>query len=177
MSLILKNKEPVGGIYAIDVDTLGTYYGETDNIKRRWAKHRKQLASGRHHNIKLRRAYRYLGPGKFHFRIILQSFELDNSKQLRLAAEKVLILNDPHNLNTAGSQAVAITELALPNKELYRNKIVFLERIRTTGYARIRNGKGGPLLGVEDVEGKFRMGLFRTDMHCRLTRINSRDKT
>lgn len=177
MSIILKTKEPVGGIYAIDVDTLGTYYGETDNIKRRWAKHRKQLANGRHHCIKLRRAWRYLGPSKFHFRIIAQSFEIDGSKQLRLQLEKALILADPNNLNTAGSQATAITELALPDKQIYRSKVVFLERIRSSGYARIRNGKAGPLLGVEDVSGKFRMGLFRTDEICRLTRINSRDKT
>jgi hypothetical protein len=174
MNLTTKTYQPVGGVYAIDVDDLGTYYGETDNIKRRWTNHRKQLASGRHHNIKLRNAHRHLGPSKFHFRIIQQSFELDNSKQLRLQVEKALILNDPNNLNTAGSQAVTVTEAALPNKPIYRNKVIFMERIRGGSYARIRNGKSGPILGLEAVEGKWRMGLFRTDQLCRLTRINTR---
>lgn len=169
--------KPIGGIYAIDVDQLGTYYGETDNILRRWAKHRKQLASGRHHNIKLRNAYRHLGAGAFHFRIIQQSLELDASKQLRLTVEKVLILNDPYNLNTAGSKAVQVTEAALPDKPIYRNKLIYIERIRGGSYARIRSGKAGPILGVEAVEGKWRMGTFRTNVRCELTRVNTRDKT
>lgn len=175
MNLTPKLK-PVGGIYAIDVDQLGTYYGETDNILRRWAKHRKQLASGKHHCIKLRNAYRHLGPGAFHYRIIQQSPELDASKTLRLQVEKALILNDPHNLNTAGSQAIQATEAALPDKPIYRNKLIFMERIRGGSYARIRNGKAGPILGVEAVEGKWRMGTFRTDAKCALTRVNTRDK-
>ena len=175
MTITTKTK-PVGGIYKITVDDLGTYYGETDNISRRWAKHRKQLASGRHHNIKLRNAYRHLGPGKFHFTIIAQSLEIDASKTLRLQLEKALILSDPHNLNTAGSMADKVTEAQLPDKPLYRNKIVYMERIRGGSYARIRNGKAGPILGMEAVEGKWRMGLFRTDQQCRLSRINTRDK-
>lgn len=166
-----------GGIYAIDVAGVGTYYGESDNIQRRWTKHRKQLASGRHHCIKLRNAWKHLGPGKFTFRILAQSTELDASKTLRLAMEKALILADPNNLNTAGSVADKVTGTSLPNKDIYRNRIVYLKRIRATNYAQIRvTSKDGPILGVELVEGTFRMGLFQSDAKCKLTRINTRTK-
>lgn len=162
----------IGGIYRIVVRTVGTYYGESDNIARRWGRHRKQLANGKHHNMKLRRAWKYLGPSYFSFEIVEQSYELDHSKQLRLLRESALILADPLNLNTAGSEATALRAEALPDKEIYRSRTLYLERIPNGGYAKIRlDSKTGPLLGVESVDGKFRMGLFTTDGECKLTRM------
>lgn len=170
--------KPLGGLYKIIVDGIGTYYGESDNIPRRWARHRKQLRNGRHHNVKLRRAYKDLGDRKFHFHIIEQSLVLSLSKALRLAAEKALILNDPNNLNTAGSQVEIIIGDCLPVHDKYRNKTVYLERLPRSGLARVRlMTKVGMILGIETMDGKFRSGTFSTDKDCKLVRITSRAKT
>lgn len=167
--------KPLGGLYKIVVDGIGTYYGESDNIPRRWARHRKQLRNGRHHNVKLRRAYRDLGDRKFHFIIIEQSEVLTASKALRLVAEKVLIRNDPNNLNTAGSQAEIIQGDYLPVHDKYRNKKkLYLERVPRTGLARVRyETKTGMILGLETMDGKFRSGTFSTDANCKLTRLKN----
>lgn len=166
-------KRPLGGIYKIVVDGIGTYYGESDNIPRRWKIHRKQLNNGKHHNVKLRRAWKDLGALKFHFIIIQQSKELTESKQLRLVAEKALILSDPSNLNTYASEAEIIQGDSLPFKDKYKSRPqVYLERVPRSGLARVRIGhKTGQILGIETMDGKFRSGTFRTDALCKLTRL------
>jgi hypothetical protein len=164
-------KGPQGGIYVITVDGLGNYYGESDNIPRRWARHRKQLANDRHHCVKLRRAWRDLGPAAFHFHVYERSQELTENKALRRFIERNLILADPMNLNTAGSEAKPITASALPLKDVYSARCLYIERVPRTGLARVRTVKGGMLLGIETIEGKFRAGYFHTDMACRLERI------
>lgn len=164
--------KPLGGLYTITVDGIGIYYGESDNIPRRWARHRRQLNNGRHHNIKLRRAYRDLGPKAFHFAVIAQSKELTDNKELRKSMETTLILADKHNLNTAKSESESVSVESLPSKDIYRNRIVYLERVPRSTLARVRaETKTGTLLGIEAVDGKFRMGRFQTDANCKLTRM------
>src|SRR5678815_1627772 len=127
----------LGGLYKITVDGIGIYYGESDNIPRRWTRHRKQLNSGRHHNIKLRRAFKDLGAKAFHFEIIAQSKELTENKLLRKQLETNLIKADPHNLNSAKSDAEQINSEGLPKKPAYQNRLVYLERVARTGLARV----------------------------------------
>jgi hypothetical protein len=119
---------PKGGIYRIVVEGIGTYYGESDNIPRRWRHHRKLLANHRHHCLKLRRAWIALGPKAFRFEVLEQSVELTESKALRLLKERALIKGDPLNLNTADSEVEAVTELALPFKDVYVGREVHLVR-------------------------------------------------
>src|ERR1044072_2026204 len=98
-----------GGIYTITVNDIGIYYGESDNILRRWIKHRKQLYSGKHANIKLRRAFMYFGIEAFIFTILEQSEELEKSKQFRLFRELQLITQNPLCLNIRGNQEIELT--------------------------------------------------------------------
>lgn len=166
--------KPQGGIYVIRVKGVGNYYGESDNIKRRWAKHRKQLYSNRHHCVKLRRAFAAFGMSAFTFEILEQSEELDRNKQLRLTREALLISSDPLCLNTKGNEATEVTELSLPDRPIYRNRELFLERKPRTQYVNVRVKRGGQLLGIECMSEKFRMGTFITDQHCNLTRKTTR---
>lgn len=163
----------MGGIYRIVVDGVGTYYGESDNIPRRWRHHRKLLSNHRHHCLKLRRAWIALGPGKFRFEVLEQSEELTASKALRLMKERALIKGDPLNLNTADSEVSGVSELELPYKEHYRSRVVRLVRKGKSGVVEVRDRKG-MLLGIELMDGKFRMGWFETDGYCRLTRLTGR---
>lgn len=163
-------RKPVGGVYVIRVAKIGNYYGETTNIRSRWARHRKQLSNNRHHCYRLRRAWAALGAGAFTFEVLEQSEELDANKHLRLAREAFYIASDPLALNTKGNEAPVVTEAALPDRELYRSRTVFLERVPRTQYVNVRERRHGPLLGVELMDTKFRMGTFTTDSTCKLTR-------
>lgn len=159
------------GIYVIRVDGIGNYYGESNDIKRRWAQHRKQLYTGKHHCIKLRRAFRYLGPNAVHFEILEQSDALETSKQLRLLKESALIKADPLCLNTAISEADKVTVTSLPNRPVYRNRTVCLTIIRNTNLVLIKTERQGNFLGVEELAKHMRLGTFVTDEQCRLKRI------
>ena len=164
--------KPLGGLYRIIVKGIGTYYGESDNIPRRFRQHRKLLHNRRHHCIKLRKAYIALGPSAFTFEIIEQSEELTASKALRQIKEKLLIDADPFNLNTAASKVEEITDRYMPNQDRYRNQpILQLKRKGKSGIVEVRDSKGR-LLGVEMMQTKFRAGCFSTDDQCRLTRLN-----
>jgi len=172
---LLNTGSTKGGIYRIFVEGWGSYYGETDNIARRWARHRKQLANGKHHCLKLRRAWLYRGPRAFHFEVLELSPELDTSKSLRLLREQFYISSDPMCLNTKGANPELATETSLPDREIYRNRVVCLQRIGKSQMATIRLGaRNGLLLGVEEISGKFRLGLFNSNAQCKLTRMRTR---
>ncbi len=160
-----------GGIYMIIVKDVGVYYGETVNIKTRWARHRKQLYSGRHHCIKLRRAFKYLGPEAFKFTILEQSERLDKSKQYRMLRQSEYIRLDPLCLNTAvNEKAYKVTEKSLPNRPVYRNKEVKLQRVAKSGLVLVKDNKTGKSLGVEVWDKQFNLGVFTTDVFCTLIR-------
>jgi hypothetical protein len=165
----------LGGLYRIVVEGLGTYYGESDQIPRRWRHHRKLLANHRHHCLKLRRAWIALGAGAFRFEVIEQSRELTESKALRLMRERLLILSDPLNLNTAGSGVAGVTETSLPPKDAYRGRVVRLVRKGRSGVVEVRECSG-LLLGIELMDGKFRVGTFRSDADCVLTRLKGAER-
>lgn len=164
-----------GGLYKIVVDGVGTYYGESVNIPARWARHRKQLYNRRHANLKLKAAWHSpeIGPSKFHFIVIEQSEELTKNTDLRLYREKLLILEDPNNLNVVHGSKQAVTEAQLPPRPLYQNRTVVLKRHSRTNFVKVCNEKG-QLLGTEYLDFKFRLGKFTTDSECRLTRVGPR---
>lgn len=160
-----------GGIYTISVTDIGIYYGETDNILRRWIRHRKQLYSGKHANIKLRRAFMYFGIEAFTFSILEQSDALENSKQFRLFRELQLITQDPLCLNIRGNQEIELTPGQLPNRPAYRNKKITLQRVQRQKFALVIETDTGKKLGVETFTGKMRLGTFYSDQNCKITRI------
>lgn len=155
------------GIYKIVIENIGTYYGESSNIKRRWAQHRKLFYNGRHPNKKLRQAVKILGLGAINFVILEQSEELEKSKQLRLLYEQAYIQADKFNLNHIGSQIESVTQYRLPNKDQYRSKILRLKRYKK--YVQIFDGLD--LVGLELLEGsKFRLGTFKTNEFCEIVK-------
>lgn len=158
----------LGGLYCIEVAGVGNYWGESSNIPRRWATHRKQLYNGRHRNIKLRRLWLALGPEAFTFRIIEQNVELTKNKTLRKMKESLLIAQDPYNLNTLGSSIQCITKTNLPNKLHYRNRYVIIER-STKGMAWVKSDES-VILGIECIEPRFKAGRFFVNNKGELSR-------
>jgi len=150
----------VGGIYSIHVKDVGTYYGESRNILKRWAQHRRKLYSGRHHCVRLRAAFKTYGMEAFTFSIIAQSPELDNSAALRVALEQIFIKKDPNALNTKDNDTV-ITPYAMPKREYYKDRELHLKRVGTKDWARVTDHEGN-LLGMEPLSQKFRLGKFKT---------------
>lgn len=170
--MLPRPKKPLGGVYKIYVEGVGSYYGESSNIPARWARHRKQLNNRRHANHKLKAAWNSpeIGQKKFHFIIIEQSHRMTVNKDLRLYTEKMLILQDPANLNIVHGVNEPVTESKLPNRQIYRNRIVWLKRHNRSSLVKVCN-EAGQLLGNEYLDIKFRMGKFSTDSDCNLTRI------
>lgn len=165
------DKNPKGGIYVISVAGFGNYYGESNNILRRWASHRKQLYNKRHANHLLKSAWMSLGPSAFTFQILESSEELTRSKELRLYRELVYINRDPSCLNIKDGHRNCITVDSLPNRPVYRNKTVILQR-KAKGSKLVRVlDQNRNLLGVEAVEGKFGLGTFTSDNACRLKKV------
>lgn len=59
------------GIYKITcISTNTSYIGQSVAIKRRWATHKKELASGTHYNVHLQRAYDKYGKESFVYEIL-----------------------------------------------------------------------------------------------------------
>lgn len=150
-----------GGIYTIHVEGVGTYYGESQNILKRWAQHRKKLYSGRHHCARLRAAFRAHGMSKFTFKIIAQSPELDKSPALRVALEDMFIKRDPNALNTKGNDT-EITPTRMPRKPQYLNAQLLLKRVGRSAWVQVFD-KDGKWLGTEPTSEKFRLGTFKTE--------------
>ena len=166
-------KKPTGGIYVISVTGVGNYYGESNNIERRWQRHRKQLNNQRHANYRLKAAWKSLGPKHFTFTVLECNEALTVSKELRLYRELLYINNDPHCLNIKDNRAVeVVTSTSLPNRPIYRNRTVILQRkAKGSRLVRIMDDKRN-LLGVEAVVGQFRMGTFKSDVNCKLSKVN-----
>lgn len=165
-------KQYLGGIYSITVDGVGDYYGESADIPRRWARHRLLLIRGRHTNYKLNAAWKALGAKAFTFKVIEQNQLLTENKSLRLLKERALIVSNPLCLNIKDSKSVSVTYYQLPLRDIYRNRIVRIARIRKSALVRICDEQNR-LLGIETVEGTFRMGRFSTDNECVLRRMKA----
>lgn len=158
-----------GGLYKIVVEGYGTYYGESVDIPRRWAKHRKQLMNGRHANWKMRAAFKNSGMSIFTFIVIEQSEELTRNEVLRKVKEGVLIQSDPLCLNIQGAADQPVTATSLPVRDIYRSRVLKIVRIKRGNRVRIYSEEG-KYLGQETVNGKFRLGTFYSDENCNLTR-------
>lgn len=165
-----------GGIYKITIEGVGTYYGETDNILRRWAMHKRLLRNGRHTNYRLKAAVKAVGLHKFTFTILETSAELTASKTLRLLRERLYIEADPQCLNIRDGHDQPVTPNKLPDRILYRNRILHIVRHHKSALVRIYD-ESNQLLGVESVSGKFRLGTFYSSQDCTLTRITRRNKS
>lgn len=160
-----------GGIYAIIVDDVGVYYGESECISKRWATHRKQLSRNSHINPKLRVAYRELGPDKFHFKVLEQSELLDTSKAARLLREAQYIANDPLCLNTKGnSNGESITLTSIPDRPIYRNRKLILKRVGRKKLVNIIDADSLYRIGIETIDIKMRLGTFYSDDKCNIRR-------
>lgn len=160
-----------GGIYAIVVDGVGVYYGESANIKNRWSTHRKQLSRNSHVNPKLRVAWKEYGPDKFHFKVLEQSELLDNSKAARLLREAQYIANDPLCLNTRGNfNGDSITLNTIPDRPIYRNRKLILRRIGRKNLVNIIDADSLYRLGVETITIKMKLGTFYSDDRCNIRR-------
>jgi group I intron endonuclease len=75
------------GIYKIINKIDGNYYvGSSSNVLRRWNRHKNNLNHGRHHNIRLLRAWHKYGEKQFEFEVIrnVMESELLPSEQLFL---------------------------------------------------------------------------------------------
>lgn len=159
-----------GGVYKIVVEGVGTYYGESANIQRRWTRHRMLLRDGRHTNFRLKAAWKAFGPKAFTFTVLMQSIELTQSVALRRMIEKAMIESDPLCLNIRDSKGINVNVQSLPRRAIYANRIVRITRIKRSAIVRITNEEG-LLLGVESVDGKFRMGKFYSDEYCQIRRL------
>lgn len=157
-----------GYIYSIVVSGYGIYYGETTSISKRWWKHNRMFKSGRHHNIKLRYAYNYLGSEAFKFNIISGSEVLGNTK-LRLYEEKILIRANPLCLNIKDNPPLYFTKERSPPNPIYYNRKVHVKRIQNTNFILIKDIDGS-FIGVEQVNSKFMLGTFTIDNNGLLTR-------
>lgn len=65
------------GVYSITHTATGKkYVGSTVNLRIRWAKHRRELRTGVHHNQKLLRAWAKYGANAFVFAVVEETQEL-----------------------------------------------------------------------------------------------------
>jgi hypothetical protein len=151
------------GVYSITVSGVGTYYGESVNIKVRWAQHRKKLYSGRHHCVRLRAAMREWGMDVFEFKILAQSELLEKSVAARTSLEQAYIKADVNALNTKHNDSI-ITPSHMPSRPVYKNKQIRLARIGTKNWCKVYD-TGGHLLGIEPLSEKFRLGTFVTNVY------------
>ncbi len=161
-----------GGIYTISIPGVGTYYGESANIKKRWAVHRKQLYNRTHHCIRLRDAVKALGMEHVRFEVIAQSEILDKSAVARAALEQYFINKDPNALNSVHNTG-SVTPESMPNRDCYRNKsFLYLKRVTRRRKLWVKvEAQDGSLIGMEPLSKAFRLGKFSTDEKCRLKRI------
>lgn len=173
--MLEREKKWPGGIYVISIQGVGNYYGESVDILRRWATHRRQLVRQTHVNSRLKMAWKSLGAGAFHFRILEQSELLTKDTVYRRMREKFYIQNDPLCLNVRDGHDNDATELALPDRPIYRNRVVKLVRFGRNSMVKVLDAETEQLLGVETLNGKFRMGKFRCNGKCLLDRVRTRE--
>lgn len=158
------------GIYRIIVKGLGNYYGESDNITKRWNNHRKLLRQGKHHNNRLQEAYNLLGTKGLIYEILEYGEELHRNKHYRLAREAYYIATDPSAINVKGVEDTYSND-QLPPRQCYLRRYVYLIRVGRSQLAQVRaNTKDGELLGTELMHGKWRTGLFWVDRNGNLKR-------
>lgn len=70
------------GVYLILQLSTGKHYvGSAVDLDRRWSRHQKDLAAGRHHNQKLQRAWDKYGPADFRFDVIERTADLIQREQ------------------------------------------------------------------------------------------------
>lgn len=160
-----------GGTYKIIVEGLGTYYGESENIQKRWKMHTDHLRLGKHHNEKLQIAWNILGYTKFKFVVIEQNLLLTKNKQLRLIAEDKLIKQDPLALNVIGMGRLTTDSMRLPKQDKYLNKVVLVKRQKRKQIAEVYFND--QLIGLEIINGKWRQGLYKVDNEGFLTRVRT----
>ncbi len=147
------------GIYTITVSGVGTYYGESVDIFRRWATHRKKLYSKRHHCQRLQSAFNEWGMGVFEFKIIAQSALMEKSVAIRTSLEQKYISDDINALNTKHNDS-AISPSEMPARPIYKNKKLTLKRIGRKQWVKVfENNK---LIGIEPLTENFRLGKFVT---------------
>lgn len=164
---MVRKERVVQGVYVISVNGVGHYYGESSDVYRRWSTHKKLLARGRHHCVRLQQAYKQLGSSAFSYTVIMHS----EDKRERQTCERVLITNDPLSLNTRHSDVTfVITETTVPNKDAYRDKVLHLVRVNNRNYAKVFDDNKN-LLGVEEVLPGVRLGKFKSDNQCRIVRV------
>jgi len=88
------------GIYKIMNKINGdSYYGSSINIEKRWHRHIGDLKNGKHHNIKLQRAWVKYCEDNFIFEII----EECNQKDILIVEQKYLDLNPKYNIGIKSS--------------------------------------------------------------------------
>lgn len=176
-SFIEKDASAKGGIYMIIVKDVGVYYGESVHIQNRFAVHRKKLSRGQHTNHRMQAAWKSFGSKVFTFVPYIQTVLLTKNHVLRKAVEREFITSDAMALNIVGNvRESEVTQSSLPDRPLYRNKTVRIVRKNRTAIVKIYDYDSGKLLGTETMKGKFRLGVFRTDMTCRLTRVKPSPK-
>ena len=108
--LFNKKKTPRCGIYAIVNRCTGErYVGQSLNISKRWASHRRDLDAGTHHNEKLQRDWQNLGPDGFDFVVLTEcSVEELDEYEYAFIREKSDYNLDPV---TVGEISVGVDEL------------------------------------------------------------------
>ena len=75
------------GVYMItNVKDGRVYIGESANIERRWQKHLRALAEGRHHNRHLQAAFEKGSVEDFHFSVLVDSV-LDHAERLAMECQ------------------------------------------------------------------------------------------
>jgi group I intron endonuclease len=88
------------GIYKIMNKINGdSYYGSSINIEKRWRRHINDLKNGKHHNIKLQRAWVKYGEDNFIFEII----EECDKEGILIVEQKYLDLNPKYNIGVKSS--------------------------------------------------------------------------
>lgn len=93
-----------GGIYCIEHTASNRkYIGSAISFKKRWAEHKRDLKTGKHHNIALLRAYRKYGLDAFEFKVleeVLEASQLISKEQ----AWMKLLAPEFNICKTAGSR-------------------------------------------------------------------------
>lgn len=113
------------GIYKITNKINGdSYYGSSVNIKKRWDKHIYDLKNGKHHNIKLQRAWVKYGEDNFIFEII----EECGKEDILIVEQRYLNLKPKYNIGLKSSGGDNLSNN--PNREEIIQRIGDSVRLR-----------------------------------------------
>jgi len=124
------------GIYKIINKNNGKYYvGSSNEIKRRWRRHRSELNRNCHDNPKLQNAWNFHGEKSFVFEII-ETLEGLTSEELKVAEDKYLKICEAEKESNYNCLYTAFINEPMPEDRKERMKLSLKKVVRTEEWRR-----------------------------------------